>query len=56
MGSNVFIGRSWTVTCTLPGPHTFGLTVTAVPDPIQGYADSNMANNSASASGSTAVN
>ena len=55
--TNVFIGRTWTVTCSLPGPHAFGLGVTAVPDPVQAFFDPDTSDNTMQGpGGSTQVN
>lgn len=56
LDTNVFIGRSWNVTCTLSGPHTFSLQVTAFPDAVQGFFDPDTSDDSLAASGSTQVN
>jgi hypothetical protein len=55
LGQNVFIGRVWMVTCLLPGPHQFDVTVTAAPD-LQGYFDPDTTNDSMSNTGTTQVN
>jgi hypothetical protein len=56
LNSNVFIGRTWTVTCMQPGPHMFGLTVSAAIDSLQPNHDPDLTNNSMSVPGSTQVN
>ena len=56
LNQNVFISRTWTVTCSQAGAHDFTLQVDVVPDPVQGAVDPDMTNNAGSASGATQVN
>jgi hypothetical protein len=55
MGSDVFVGRAWAVTCTGTGLHTFTLNVTVTIPPTFAGADPNTANNSGSATDVTDV-
>jgi hypothetical protein len=56
LNSNVFIGRSWTVTCTQAGVHSLGLTVSAAIDALQPNHDPDLSNNVMPAAGSVTVN
>jgi hypothetical protein len=54
-GMNVFVSRSWMVTCSAPGSHVFGFNVDITIDSSQVFADPNPANNSGSSSSSTSI-
>ena len=53
---NVFVSRSWMVTCSEAGPHTFTVNVNLAIDAAQPHVDPNLANNTGSASSVTQVN
>jgi hypothetical protein len=55
MGSDVFVGRTWSVTCSVAGPHTFTLNVLVTVPPTFAGSDPNVANNSGAASDTTDV-
>jgi len=55
MGSDVFVGRTWAVTCSVAGPHTFTLNVLVTVPPTFAGSDPNVANNSGAASDTTDV-
>lgn len=55
LGTNVFVSRSWTVTCSQAGTHTFTVNVSVAIDAAQPYVDPNPANNVGSASSATEV-
>jgi hypothetical protein len=52
---NVFVSRSWVVTCSEAGPHTFTVNVNVAIDAAQPHVDPVPANNSGSASSVTEV-
>jgi hypothetical protein len=53
--TNVFVGRSWTVTCWEAGDHTFTVTAVVAIDPLDPATDPDPANNSASADDHTVI-
>jgi hypothetical protein len=55
IGTNLFVSRSWTVTCSVAGPQTFTVDVSVAIDAAQPYVDPNPANNVGSASSVTEV-
>ena len=52
---NVFVSRSWMVTCSEAGPHTFTVNVALAIDPAQPHVDPILTNNTGSASSFTEV-
>jgi hypothetical protein len=42
---NVFVSRSWTVTCAAPGIYAFSVNVSVAIDAAQAYVDPNPGNN-----------
>ena len=56
VNTNVFISRSWSVTCANPGPHAFSMGVNVAIDSTQAFSDPNPANNNGAGGGSTQVN
>lgn len=56
VNTNVFISRSWSVTCSAPGPHAFSMGVNVAIDSTQAFSDPNSANNNGVGGGSTQVN
>jgi len=55
VATNVFVSRSWLVTCD-PGSQTFTVDVSVAIDAAQPYVDPNPANNAGSASSITEIN
>jgi hypothetical protein len=53
---NVFVSRSWMVTCSDPGFYTFAVNGTIAIDSSQAIADPNLFNNHGSGSATTSVN
>jgi hypothetical protein len=53
---NVFVSKSWSVTCAATGPHVFSMGVSAAIDSTQAFSDPNPANNNGTGGGSTQVN
>jgi hypothetical protein len=53
--SRVSIARSWLVSCTEAGPHTFTADVTVALDPTELVADPDTTNNSASGNDTTEI-
>ena len=45
LGSDVSITRTWSITCSTPGDHSFGVSVSVGLDPGQALTDPNPANN-----------
>jgi len=55
LGSDVSITRTWSITCSTSGDHSFGVSVSVSLDPAQALTDPNPANNANSATIPVAV-